>query len=404
MRRGFALFLCASCTKSTPPAPVVPPDTGAPVASASASAGPIKIANAEEKKRFSDYNAALGRGRKATIAKKYADALKAFDEALAIRPGDDRALGEKGYAEFLSGDLRHASRDLEAASNARDPNLASQIWFNLGLVHEADKATEAALIDFWFADQLHPSLAAQTKIGGRSVCPVQIDRVRKPGVHATSWRDVARILSTEEHACKMPASTEAEAKDSLLKTFTGEPATSSVQISGASEFYLVRSGPLGAYPEMCPASTLHVLEVAKSDFWIYPSGASGYVEWDRPIGEVETVEPVGGFIVGRRVQAVPMDVSFCSVDGGEERECTGDPDEVFSSSMRLGKISLPVYTDDIIDASTHTQVLSLTDAASQRFGDRADGGRATTLRGVGPGLELVGLGCNLQFSRGDGGL
>lgn len=412
MRRLLLLscvLLLVGCKKD-PPVPV-PFAVDAALATADAApvdAGP-KAATAEDKKRHADYVDALVRGRKATLAKKWPDAMKAFDDALALRPRDDRALAEKGYAEYLAKDVLGARRDLEAASNATDPTLASQIWFNLGLLDEAAKDSSNALVDFWLADKLHPNLTAQAKIAGKSVCPVTIDRTRVSATHATSWLDVVEIFDADESdaKCKIAAKTENEARAALLKTFRGDPMTGSVMVNGTSEFYLVRDAPLGLMAG-CPSAYYHALEVGKSDFWIYPASAYGFDDRGTLNGETEEIEPVGTFLVGRRVESVTTDILLCSTststDGGSWHECGGEPGEELVQIATHGRRSSPVYTDDVIDPSTHALVLSLTDAASNRFPAVANAGRSTTLRSTGSGLELVGLGCNVQFSRGDGGL
>jgi hypothetical protein len=81
------------------------------------------------------YLEALKRGRKATVAKTYADAVAAFTEALSEKPGDTQALAERGYAELLDDQLAAAEKDLkEARASARARLLTSQIEYNLGLV------------------------------------------------------------------------------------------------------------------------------------------------------------------------------------------------------------------------------------------------------------------------------
>ena len=66
------------------------------------------------------------------MAKKYPDAIAAFDEALAAIPSDARATSERGYARFLSGDDKGAEKDFNAAIDEvpkSDKKLTAQILF-----------------------------------------------------------------------------------------------------------------------------------------------------------------------------------------------------------------------------------------------------------------------------------
>lgn len=67
-------------------------------------------------------------------------ALVAFTRALAANPRDPRALAERGYVVLLAKrNGRRAEQDLRCAAEAGgDRRLRAQIFFNLGLVREAD--------------------------------------------------------------------------------------------------------------------------------------------------------------------------------------------------------------------------------------------------------------------------
>ncbi len=124
------------------------------------------------------YVAALVEGRKATIAKRWGDAITAFDRALAIVPSDARALSERGYAQLLGGHPEAARHDLERARSACDPKdtkLGAQIEFNLGLACDAladtgvdDQLRGEAVGHYRRSNDLAPSKAAAAKMGG---CP-----------------------------------------------------------------------------------------------------------------------------------------------------------------------------------------------------------------------------------------
>ena len=86
-----------------------------------------RVPTPEERKRYDD---ALGRARKATVAKSYAVAIAAFDEALTAIPNDARATSERGYARLLSGDDKRAEKDFNAAVDEvpkSDKKLTAQI-------------------------------------------------------------------------------------------------------------------------------------------------------------------------------------------------------------------------------------------------------------------------------------
>jgi hypothetical protein len=113
----------------------------APAASASSRPAPISSAQAplspEEQASARRYLDALGRGRSLTTKKRFPEAIAAFDEALRVRPGDARALAERGYARLQATDLDGAERDFYATL-ARTPDQAvlSATTFNLATVAE----------------------------------------------------------------------------------------------------------------------------------------------------------------------------------------------------------------------------------------------------------------------------
>jgi hypothetical protein len=120
------------------------------------------------------YGDALKRGRALTVSKKYADAIAAFDEALAALPNDARATSERGYARFLSGDTKGAEKDFDQAvrdAPRDDKKLRAQIYFNLGLVNDKEGDREEAQADFRSSYEYNPTSQAKAKM---SACPVHV--------------------------------------------------------------------------------------------------------------------------------------------------------------------------------------------------------------------------------------
>ncbi|MDX2090519.1 MAG: tetratricopeptide repeat protein [Kofleriaceae bacterium] len=212
MRTALVLLVIAACSgKGEKAAPVPTPGSGSGPAAETATPKaaneppkPDKKAEkgqlpAEDPEAHKKYRAALNKGRKATDAKNYKDAIAAFDEALAIKKGDARAISERGYARLLSGDLDGASRDLDdSATRTKDRKLLSSIWYNRGLVDEKRGKQDGALVAFYMANALRPTDAAKKKIEGKTVCPVTIERpYEREGEfskawEATDWQDLAR--------------------------------------------------------------------------------------------------------------------------------------------------------------------------------------------------------------------
>ena len=78
--------------------------------------------------------------RKLAGEKKWVEATKAFEAALAANPGDPRALAELGYAAYHADDLRKATAtNAKALEAATDPQLKAQVLFNEGMVAEKDR-------------------------------------------------------------------------------------------------------------------------------------------------------------------------------------------------------------------------------------------------------------------------
>ncbi len=129
------------------------------------SAGTTVELSETEKEADIRYRAALERGRRATTAKDYDAASKAFTEALTAKPNDARALGERGFAYMQAGNLDYAEGDFQDADGrSHDPNLAAQIFFNEGLLAERKGDLEGAKVMYARSQQLHATGAAKKKL------------------------------------------------------------------------------------------------------------------------------------------------------------------------------------------------------------------------------------------------
>lgn len=150
-----------------------------------------------ERKSIATYAEALAEGRKATRAKRYADAEEAFGRALAARPEDARARGERGYARLLDGALEKADEDFQAAlGRGLDPKLAGQVFFNMGLLREKRNEMESARAAFAISNALSATAAAKAKLAGRSACTADVQTGGKERLdHANDFDDLARQIN-----------------------------------------------------------------------------------------------------------------------------------------------------------------------------------------------------------------
>lgn len=205
-----------ACSKreDATPATVTAPKASASAAStttpsATASAKPAaakpdtakRALSAEEKAKLAEYHAGLAAGRKATVAKDWGAAAKGFDSALAARPNDPRALSERGYAKLLARDFKGATADLEKATRGtKDKKLLAQIWYNHGLIAEAENYPASARLFFARSNALNPTKPAADKLAGKSKCPAALNQHVVPGTPKGSWLEVfGELAALHEH-------------------------------------------------------------------------------------------------------------------------------------------------------------------------------------------------------------
>jgi hypothetical protein len=177
----------ATATTASTPSKAITPETSARAAS-------LFDAAPDD---WAAYWTAMKRGRAATVAKKYSDAIAAFDDAIRAVPRDARARAERGYAKFLSGNNDGAGADFDEAIDlvpASDKILAAQIYFNEGLVADKAGVTAAAAGYYRQSYELNPTAAAKSKM---STCPVVVTPFHVDVVadHAAA---VARITGTSK--------------------------------------------------------------------------------------------------------------------------------------------------------------------------------------------------------------
>lgn len=279
-----AILIVAACKKS----PSAPLDAAAPIDAGSAQmtaktppkdAGAAETAAAEAKARAEHvlYLDAMKRGRTATAKRDFKTAIAAFDEAVSHEPKNAQALGERGYAKYLAGDLANAESDLE---DARDcgaaPKLAAQIWFNLALVREKQGDADGARSAFASSQALAPTKAAAARLGGAVACTADVDASPSDDLAAVAnWIDAASALDVE-----LKDRTEAAAKNAVCSKsymFDGSDAThdacdgappwitvhdymmftyeADIVFPSAKKIFVVNAGRMGGWPAHCQGST-----------------------------------------------------------------------------------------------------------------------------------------------------
>lgn len=181
--------------------------TAASTASASPSA---RIANeakksdagpAIDKKQSAEFLAAMAKARADVGKKNFESAIAAYDHALEISPHDAAAMGERGYARYLSGDDMGAERDLVAArSFGATPKVAAEIWFNLGLARLREGDGDGARAAFATSQSISPSAGAEKKLAGLSSCTAELSTTDKDLPKEADFPGIAKLIQVDPGA------------------------------------------------------------------------------------------------------------------------------------------------------------------------------------------------------------
>jgi len=104
----------------------------------------------------------IDKGRKLTKAKKYPEAIAAFDDAIAKDRDAARAWSGRGYAKLLAGRLLEASRDFDhAAGLDENPDFQGAVWYNIGQIAEKRGEVQQARAAYTRSLKVRPSKAVE---------------------------------------------------------------------------------------------------------------------------------------------------------------------------------------------------------------------------------------------------
>ena len=353
--------------KAAPPVPAVGSGSAvAPVVKPVAKAPPP-----EDPKARAAYRAGMRKGRKATDAKKWAEAIDGFNAALAAKPADARALGERGFARLLEGkDLAVASADLDqAAKGTKDPKLLSQIWFNRGLIEEKRGNELNATAAFVVANSLRPTAAAKAKIAGKAECPVIVTHderevyEHKP-IDGADWVALAKATAFDD----VDKITSKEEAWEFLTGERTEPKLPDVVMPGDSTWKV-------AYLVIKRGAGLHAVPLGMQQGGRCPGTISyGLVESDATRILVSGTEEDGGYTFMCRKKGD---------EDGDRFECTEKEDEEDAGTACFGPGA--DRTDLVFDATTGKTLAELS---------QDDGPTAAKISLVPGGVKISGHGCD----------
>ncbi len=251
------------------------------------------------------YSAELAAGRKLTAAGQHSEAIAALDRALAVVPGDARALAARGYARLLSvGDgalgqdqlaaLDLAERDLKAALEASagpdNEKLHKAIQHNLGLVTKRRGVAPAV----------------------EGACTVTFERL-PPGERLATWRQVGAHLHAKAEITwdSSDMATEDAARARLCREqFRGGDPCSTTKPSAAVLYdgdYMV----LALYAPNAKGVLTHVLLTSSREYQCAPEGSVSVT----PLGDLVRVE---AYLTAPRIHGEDSEGNPCTVDVDDE--------------------------------------------------------------------------------------
>ena len=153
------------------------------------------------------YDQALARGQKLARDKKYPDAMRAFEAALAARPDDARALSELSWVAFRANELDRAKQAAEASvAAAEEPKLKAASLYNLGRVAEAQGDWNEAAKAYKESLKLRPHKAVERRLASVE-SPVRPQRLDGPYADEKSFCAAQRARAPEharsQFACSL---------------------------------------------------------------------------------------------------------------------------------------------------------------------------------------------------------
>ena len=279
---------------------------------------------AGERAKVLSYLRDMALGRVSTRAGHFEAAQEAFSRALTMKPEDARAYSERGYAAYLAKEYDKARDDLrQAAERTKERVLRAQIFFNLGLVHEALKTDATAA--FALSNFLRPTVAVQKKLAGKSSCPVGIARGASP-IERNKYRDWLEFFAKASLRVDGKPTTNEAAKALLCAAgFAG-----STQTCQGPQPWIVTDNWLNAYLVRDNAGGLEVATVANSSSTggFCPNATGAEVVFRTK--ELIVLRETGGFgATGTECETTD--------DDGSRRACT---DEEFSHLHEEGQARL----------------------------------------------------------------
>ncbi|MBL8612596.1 MAG: hypothetical protein JNL38_34970 [Myxococcales bacterium] len=168
---SLALFGCPKPERQSAPASssaaaaAARADTSAPSPVATPRSTAASDAGALDRAARQRFAGHVARGRKHADASQWADAVRAFEAAVAIDPGDARAQSELGWAAFNAGDLSTARRATQVAvTAASDRVVKAQSLYNAGRIAEASDDPAAAERAYRQSLSLRPSDAVEKRL------------------------------------------------------------------------------------------------------------------------------------------------------------------------------------------------------------------------------------------------
>ncbi|MRG90362.1 tetratricopeptide repeat protein [Polyangium spumosum] len=172
-----SLVACKDGGGTSPPAPTAA--APAPTAAATASAAPTgsapaaalprpkrpKTREAPSPEKMRAYRKALTEGRILAGKLQWPEAIKEFEKALVVVPGDAPALTELCWAAFKAGELERAKKSCEEAlRRTTSPKIQGMAHYNLGRVAEERKDPKTALDHYRKSVALRPNETVEKRL------------------------------------------------------------------------------------------------------------------------------------------------------------------------------------------------------------------------------------------------